>query len=132
VAQLVIDGVAVERHVTPQQGASRKRLLARTVPRLVSRHLSGPLGWRWFALMARLPLLMPRYRRRFARAEDDLAHAVQRHSYSPVDPAASSWKDFHAEHEAQMADGFIANDDSGIRTAAGDYRFERTPARRGL
>jgi hypothetical protein len=55
----------------------------------------------------------------------DLANTVQRDSYIPAAPAASSWEAFHAEHEAQMADGFIRNNDnSGIRTADGDYRFE--------
>jgi hypothetical protein len=93
VAQLVIDGLTAERHVTPGQEASRKRMLARTVPGLVSRHLAAPLAWRRCSLMARLPLLIPRYRRRFARAGDDpgLRDVSRRSCWSASCTTSSPW-----------------------------------------
>jgi hypothetical protein len=42
----------------------------------------------------------------------DLANAVQRQAYLPEPGAARTWEWFHREHDAQMEEGFIRNNEN--------------------
>jgi hypothetical protein len=149
----------------------RRRLviLLFVVPRLLNDYLRPLLGRRRFLFIARLFVLLVRYRKQFARPTDDaglkevkqtflmvgafyhelcrvrgeaiafrtshallgdIANAVQRQAYLPPPPAPRTWEWFHQEHELQMAQGFIRNNEnSGIRRGDRVYSLHITRCR---
>ena len=129
----------------------RLKVLTRIVPTLLNRQLRPLLGWRRVPFILSMFLLAPRYRKSFARPDDDaglievkntfllvgvlynrlrdrlgedvafrathsflfeLANAVQRQAYIPPPGTPRTWEWFHREHEAQIAEGFIRNNEN--------------------
>ena len=129
----------------------RLKILTRVVPSLLNRQLKPLLGWKRVPFIISMLATAPRYRRSFARPDDDaglvevkntfllvgvlynrlrdrlgedvafhtthsflfeLANAVQRQAYLPPPGVLRSWEWFHREHEAQIAEGFIRNNDN--------------------
>lgn len=129
----------------------RVRVLTRVVPALLNRLLKPVLGWRRVPFVWNMLLQAPRYRKVFARPDDDaglsevkqtfllvgvlynllrdrlgeeiafrvthefifeLGNAVQRQAYLPPPGAPRPWEWFHHEHEAQIAEGFIRNNEN--------------------
>jgi hypothetical protein len=129
----------------------RIRVLTRVVPVLLNRLLKPVLGWRRVPFVLSMLLSAPRYRKAFARPDDDagltevkqtfllvgvlynrlrerfgedvafrtayafifeLGNAVQRQAYLPPPGTRFPWEWFHREHEAQIAEGFIRNNEN--------------------
>lgn len=147
----------------------RLHVLTRVVPALLNRLLKPELGWRRVPFVLTMLLQAPRYRKMFARPDDDaglsevkqtfllvgvlynllrerlgeevafrvahafifeLGNAVQRQAYLPPPGAPSPWEWFHREHEAQIAEGFIRNNENdGIVHSANQVALHITRCR---
>ncbi len=60
----------------------------------------------------------------------DIANAVQRQAYLPPPPLPRTWEWFHQEHEAQMEEGFIRNNENdGIQRGDRVYSLHITRCR---
>lgn len=129
----------------------RLKIVTQVVPRLLNQLLKPLLGWRRIPFILSMLLQAPRYRKLFARPNDDpglkevkttfllvgvlynllrirlgeevafrtthaflyeLGNAVQRQTYFPPPGTPRSWEWFHREHEAQIAEGFIRNNEN--------------------
>jgi len=147
----------------------RLHVLARVVPTLLNHLLKPVLGWRRVPFVLTMLLQAPRYRKLFARPDDDagvsevkqtfllvgvlynllrerlgeevafrvahafifaLGNAVQRQAYLPPPGASRPWEWFHREHDAQIAEGFIRNNENdGIVHSANQVSLHITRCR---
>lgn len=129
----------------------RLKVLIRVVPALLNHLLKPVLGCRRVPFVLSMLMHTPRYRKAFARPDDDvglcevkrtfllvgvlynrlrervgeevafrvthafiykLGNAVQRQAYLPLPSTSRPWEWFHQEHEAQIAEGFIRNNEN--------------------